>query len=902
MARTHIRILLIEDNPGDVRLIREMLSQGTAATQFELESISRLEDGLDLLRQGLPFDLVLLDLSLPDSKGLGSLDRIQELNPSVAIVVLSGLDDEEVAVEAVNRGAQDYLIKGQVEEQLLIRALRYAIERKTTEQALRAAVQAAETEKAKTDAIVAGMGCGICIVDPDFKISYQNQISIALEGMRIGNYCHTFCRGKETVCNDCPVEMAFEDGQNHTVSRQITVDGQPRHLEITASPLRDANGRIMGGIKVINDVTERIQAASSMAKLSYQNELLLNSAGEGIISLDSEGRHTFVNPAASRMLEYSIDEMLGQSSHEMWHHTQADGTPYPGEDCPIYAAIKQGTAKRVDDEVFWRKDGSFFPVEYMSTPIIEQGKPAGAVVTFLNITKRKEAEESLRRSEERYRDLFENANDLIQAVNPEGRFLYVNRAWRQALGYSEEDLAGITLFDVLCKEGQGNCRELFAEVLQGRDIDRVEAIFITKDKRQIIVEGSVSARSENGRIVSSRGIFRDITDRKRMEREREQMQAQLLQAQKLEAIGTLAGGVAHDFNNLLTTIQGYADLAIRSSNGKSPFQNELKAITDACRRAVDIVRQLLLFSRKQVMELKPLNVNTAVTNLLKMLHRLIGEDIVIRTELAPEIKAVSADAGNLDQVIMNLVVNARDAMHNGGEILISTDEVEIDPEYCKGVPRARPGHFIRLTVADTGSGLERDIIDHIFEPFFTTKDTGKGTGLGLSVVYGIVEQHKGWMTVESEPGKGSKFNIFLPALAGRCHIEENPIFPMSTLMGKGERILLVEDDSKLKDLARTALEKNGYVVFAAETGAEAIALFEQERGDFQILFSDVVLPDINGVRLAETFRELNPGLKILLSSGYTAEKSQQAVIEAKQYPFLEKPFTLNSLLRIMKEL
>jgi two-component system NtrC family sensor kinase len=895
-----VKLLLVEDNPGDVRLIQEMLLE-SGATRFNLHVIDRLAAALEYIREN-SVDLILLDLSLPDSQGLESLHKILVSAPDVAVVVLSGLDDETTALEAVHSGAQDYLIKGQVDYQLLFRALRYALERKRNDLTLRKAVVEAETERAKTEAVVASVGVGICIVDLDYRITYQNQRSRELEGNRIGETCYKYCAGEKNVCKICPVAKTFIDKQTHQLQRRHVRNGQISYLDIVASPLHDPDGKLIGGIKVVVDVTEKRLAAEALERLSIQNQLLLNSAGEGILGLDLEGKHTFVNPAAANMLGYEIEEMVGKFSHLMWHHTRADGSPYPLEDCPVYAVFKDGQIRHHEDEVFWRKDGTSFPVEYITTPIHEKGKISGAVVTFMDISERKQAQETLRESEERYRDLFENANDLIQSVDNEGRFLYVNKSWLQTLGYSEEEVANLSIFDIISPDDWEHCEKLFAEVMGGKNIERIEAKFRTKDGQDIYVEGSVNSKIVDGKSVSSRAIFRDITDRIKNAQEKQKMQEQLIQAQKMEAVGTLAGGVAHDFNNFLTTIQGYSEMAMRATDKQSQLYKDLEAIQTSCQRAAGIIRQLLLFSRKQVMELKPISINMAVENLIKMLRRLLGENILIVPDLAKDVSPVLGDYGNIEQIVMNLCVNARDAMPEGGKVSIKTENVVIDEEYCQRVTNAKPGKFVCLSVADDGEGLDLKTIDHIFEPFFTTKDVGKGTGLGLSVVYGIMEEHKGWIEVASEAGTGTEFKAYFPAISGKCAVERHGLYPFEDIQGQGERILLVEDEHDLREFAATALDKNGYKVFAAASGKEAYELFDKEKGNFDLVFSDVVLPDTNGVKVVETLLEKKPELKVLLSSGYTDDKAQCSIIEKQKYRFLEKPYSLPRLLFVLREL
>ena len=392
-----------------------------------------------------------------------------------------------------------------------------------------------------------------------------------------------------------------------------------------------------------------------------------------------------------------------------------------------------------------------------------------------------------------------------------------------------------------------------------------------------------------------------IIDRRQAEEEKGKIQAQLLQAQKMEAIGTLAGGVAHDFNNLLTAIRGYVDLVMMKVDKTETFYRYLKQIHDASVRAADLTRQLLLFSRKQPMEFIHLNINRTIDDLLLMLNRLIGEDIVVRTNLEPDIWMVRADTGSIEQVIMNLAGNARDAMPDGGSLVIRTENVLLDDEYCKVVLEARPGKFVCLSVEDTGIGMNKKTIQHIFDPFFTTKEAGKGTGLGLSVIYGIVKQHEGWINVASEPGRGSTFRIYLPASSVKSEYEVKKAYPSHKLQGNGERILLVEDEEGVRGFALEVLRGSGYSVAEASNVQEALEIFEREKGDFHLILSDVVLPDKSGLYLVDRLLSYKPDLRVLLSSGYTDQKSRWQLIQERDFRFLQKPYALADLLQAVKE-
>ena len=384
--------------------------------------------------------------------------------------------------------------------------------------------------------------------------------------------------------------------------------------------------------------------------------------------------------------------------------------------------------------------------------------------------------------------------------------------------------------------------------------------------------------------------------------EKQELQAQLLQAQKMEAIGVLTAGVAHDFNNILGAIQIYTDLAQMKSCKGLAIDNELKQIIAATDRAAGLARQLLLFSRKQPLDMVPLDLARTVEELLKMLRRIIGEHIEVRTEIDPGCRRVLGDGGGIEQVIMNLAVNARDAMAESGTLTIGLGNVEIVEAYCRGILGARPGPFVRLFVQDSGCGMEAGTLERIFEPFFTTKAAGRGTGLGLSVVYGIVQQHRGWITVRSAPGAGTRFEVFLPPASEPGAASAAPARALAELAGRGERILLVEDEESYREVAAEALRANGYEVETAAGVAAAERKLREAGGAFELLFSDVALGDGNGLDLACRSRTFAPGIRVLLTSGYTDETSQITRIRAAGFPFLAKPYALPALLITLREL
>jgi PAS domain S-box-containing protein len=510
-----------------------------------------------------------------------------------------------------------------------------------------------------------------------------------------------------------------------------------------------------------------------------------------------------------------------------------------------------------------------------------------------------------RRSEDEMRKLFnamEQTVDSVIITDREGVIEYVNPAFEAITGYSREEALGKT--PRILKSGkheEGFFKELWETILSGAIFS---AVFINKKKGGELYyeERTIQPlKDSTGRITHFVSTGRDITEQRKAEKEKEKLQAQLLQAQKMEAIGTLAGGVAHDFNNLLTGIIGYLDLAMSEFDETHPAYSSLRYAQRASMRAANLTRQLLLFSRQQPMEVMPLNLNEIVTAMTEMAQRLIGEHITVSTELDNALWTIQGDSARIEQVVLNLTVNARDAMPQGGELRIKTENVRVDRTYCEAVSYARPGNFVCLSVSDTGEGMDADTARRIFEPFFTTKAPGKGSGLGLSVVYGIVKQHDGWINVYSEPGFGSTFRIYLPALSVPVEICEEEQGSLEDIQGRGERVLVVEDEELVRDLTVRTLREHGYVVSAASNAQEAQQVFEEENGNFDLLFSDAVLPDRTGLQLVDELLSNNPGLHVLLTSGYGNERSQWQQAKERGLGFVQKPYDLVSLLRAVRD-
>ncbi len=516
-----------------------------------------------------------------------------------------------------------------------------------------------------------------------------------------------------------------------------------------------------------------------------------------------------------------------------------------------------------------------------------------------DIATRKKTEEALRESEERYRILIENAHDMIQSVAPDGRFVFVNSAWCSTLGYTREEVRTLTLFDVLHPDCKTHCSEIFRRVMSGEPVDNVAVTFVGKDGRCIDAEGNVSVRSVGGKVIATQGIFRDVTERKKAEMERARLETQLLHVQKMEAIGVLSGGIAHEFNNILTVILGYGELLLQGIGQDSPLRPYMEMIHTSAMRATHLTQSLLAYSRKQIMNSKPMDLNETVRNVGGLLSRLIGENIELRTIPAAEEVVVLADSGQIEQVLMNLATNARDAMPEGGLLTIEIARAPLDDGFVKVHGYGKPGLYGVIRVRDTGIGMNDAVRERIFEPFFTTKESGKGTGLGLAMVYGIIKQHNGYIEVQSAPGKGTAFTIYLPLV--RTDVEKKEPAGIPSFGGGTETVLVAEDDPVVRRLTRDVLQRGGYQVVEAVDGEDAIEKFLEHKNSIRLLIFDVMMPKRNGRETYEHIRKIDPDIKVIFMSGYPSDLVGTDGLRPEVHHFLAKPVSVSGLSKMVRE-
>ncbi len=762
VTRDPIHVLMVEDNSDHAEMVRTML-QLAPEHAWRFERAEALGDALGVLASR-PVDLVLLDLNLPDSRGMETVARVRARVPEAPIVVATADADESLGIEAIQKGVQDYIVKGTLGPEELSRVLVLAIERK------------------------------------------RSQVATA-------------------------------------------------HLAAIVDHSEDA-----------------------------------------IVSASLDGTILTWNPAAERICGHAAAEVVGQPFAGLFPPGHEDFIERVREQ------LRAGVRVAPFDTVVRRKDGARVYVSLAVAPIREvigptqrplpEGKVTGMVAVARDISERKRAEQALRHSEEQYRLLFDTNPQPMWVWDGETlRFFAVNDAAIRHYGYSREEFLSMTLRDIRPVEE----RPAFDEQDRRRRCQQRKSFELLgpvrhRRKDGIIIEVEISAspiRFEDREAWLALAI--DVTEKKRLE-------AELFQAQKMESVGRLAGGIAHDFNNLLGVITGYGELSRRPLAAGDPMARRLDEILKATAKAADLTKQLLAFSRKQILQPRVLNLNAVTADMDRMLRRLIGEHIDLVTAPDERLGLIRADPSQIGQVIVNLAVNARDAMPRGGRLTIETGNVDLDEAYTAGRPDVKSGRYVMLSVTDTGVGMTPATLQRIFEPFFTTKEEGQGTGLGLATVYGIVKQSGGHIWTYSEVGRGTTFRIYFPRVDDAEERVEPRKEPASTV-GGSETILVVEDDDALRTIIAEVLEEAGYTVMTAPNGAQALATASGREGPIDLVISDMVMPGLGGSALAERLS----AQRFLFMSGYTELSMAEDADRARVGAFLQKPFTPGTLLRKVRD-
>ena len=763
-----LKILLVEDNPGDVELIREMLAR-TGPISFSIESVQRLSEAVSRLQHD-HIDLVLLDLGLPDSVGLATFTRLHAATPDLPIIVLSGNTDQQTAVAALKEGAQDFLIKGESSGDVIVRSIRYALERKRVEQRLLASEgKYRELYESMQDAFVRVDMAGRIV---EFNKSFLALLGYSGEELARRTYPDITPEHWHAMEADIIEKQVLPRGYSEVYEKEYQrKDGSIVPIEIRTNLLVDEAGAPSGMWAIIRDISEHKRAERMLQESLGKLTQILNSTAEGIYGLDASGNCTFCNPASVKILGYSGGhDLLGKNLLDLVHHIRPNEAPGSDAECIVSRSLRTGEILQSDRELLWRANGSSVPVEYWTHPILKDGVVQGMVVSFVERTEQTKLEEQLR------------------------------------------------------------------------------------------------------------------------------------QSQKMEALGTLAGGIAHDFNNILSAIIGYGHVTLMHMAQDDPHRLNIEHILESADRAAALTQSLLAFSRKQIIDKKTIDLNQALKRVEKFLVRVIGEDVTVRMSLEEEPLTVVADGSQLEQVLINLATNARDAMPKGGAFTIKTSIVALDKVFMAAHGYGKVGKYALIQVIDTGVGMDEKTRRRIFDPFFTTKEVGKGTGLGLAMVYGIIKQHDGFINVYSEPGMGTTFRIYLPLAKGAAAQEQEknelaPEYPK----GGTETILLAEDDETVRTLSRTVLQSSGYTVIEAHDGEDAVQKFAEAKDAIDLLLFDLIMPKKNGKDAFDAIRKLKSGIKVIFVSGYAPDIIQlKAPLEDGAH-LLSKPIVPMVLLKTIRE-
>jgi PAS domain S-box-containing protein len=717
-----------------------------------------------------------------------------------------------------------------------------------------------------------------------------------MAGSHIGEYCYQVYRHGDTRCEECPVAESFKDGQIHTTERTLQSGEGTRYFEITSSPLKDETGAIIAGIEAVREITARKKADAALRERNTFIEAILDNLPIGLaVNSLKDGRAIYMNSKFEEIYGWPKDILL--DVERFFNHVYPDPALRKSMKDRIMADMASGDPLRMrwDNVPITTRAGELKFVAALNIPLYEQDL---MISTVLDVTARKKAEQAQFESEHRYKRLVESVTDYIYTVevrDGSAAATIHGPGCVTVTGYTPEEYrADPDLWSrMIFGEDWGPVVEQVNKILAGVPVAPFEHRILHKDGSLHWVRNTPVLRHDNeGRLISYDAMVTDITPLKLLEN-------QLRQSQKMEAVGQLAGGVAHDFNNILTAIIGYANLLLMKMPDRESGRAFVEQILSASERAAHLTHSLLAFSRKQIIDLRPVSLNEIISRVEKLLGRVIGEDIEFKTWLADADLPVLADSIQIEQVLMNLAANARDAMPDGGMLLIVTEPLELGEEFVRAHSYGKPGRYAYMAVTDTGVGMDEKTRNRIFEPFFTTKEVGKGTGLGLSMVYGIVKQHNGYITVDSEPGKGTTFKIYLPLVRPPAE-EKNTKQPAAAARGT-ETVLLAEDDVAVRNLTRSVLEDFGYRVIEAADGEEAVRKFGENKGAVDLLVLDIIMPKKNGKEAYQEIRKIQPDIRALFTSGYTADIVHKKGILDTGLDFVLKPITPTEFLKKVRE-
>jgi len=875
------RILIVEDEGIIAKDIQSTLNR----SGYSVVGIA--SSGEEAIKKAMEIhpDIVLMDIVLEGAMdGVEAAEYIRD-HFDIPVVYLTAYSDDTTLQRAKITEPFGYILKP-FQEKELYTTIEMAIYKHTMQGKLKESEQwLATTLKSIGDAVIA--------TDTGKLITFMNPVAEALTGWKQEEAIGKLLKDVFKIINektgkqaDDPVAKVFREGvivglANHTVL--IAKDGTKRPVDDSGAPIRDDKGKIIGVVLVFRDITEQKIAVEQLRASEERHRSVVDNINVGIALVS---RNMEILALNNQIKKWYPDIDISQKPICYKAFNKPDRSELC-TDCPVCITLNDG---EVHESVLDRiADNKVRNYRVISSPLKDKkGKIIAAIEMIEDITEQKQAQEALQRSEINYRELVQNANSIILRMDSQGNVTFFNEFAQQFFGYTEDEILGRNVVGTIVPEKESTGRDLAVMI---RDIapnpekhasDENENI--RKDGVRIWVAWTNKAiLDKDGNIVEILCVGNDVTKRKLLER-------QLLQALKMESIGTLAGGIAHDFNNLLMGILGNTSLMLMNSDPADPNYNRLKSIEKQVESGSKLTSQLLGYARKGKYELKPINLNQLVKDTSELFGRT-RKDISIYLELSPDLFAVEADKGQIEQVLWNLYVNAADAMPGGGDFILKT--FNTDHKNMKGrVYIPKPGKYVELAVTDSGVGIDKEIQQRIFDPFFTTKEMGRGTGLGLASAYGIVKGHDGYIDVESKKGEGATFSVYLPVsekkIAKAARITEK-------LLKGTETVLLVDDEEIILDIGRDLLKAMGCRALTARGGCEAIEVYQKNQDDINIVILDMIMPNMSGGEVYDRMKEINPDIKVLLSSGYSIDGQATDILSRGCNGFIQKPFTINEL-------
>jgi len=912
-----MKILIVDDNATDRELTRTSLN-GEGHTTLEA---SDGVEGLAVLQRE-KVDVIISDILMPRMDGYRFCYEVRsnEQLRHLPFILISGYTSPAEEKRALEMGADLFTLKSHTASAILqavhevttkprtpfapIEPSRELSVMKEYNQQLVAKLEQSNIELTETNhelrlsreslklfrALIDHSSDAIEVIDPatgrflDINEAACQKMGYSREEMLSLSLLDIVDTGGRPFSMRSAVEKAQKESFRMIEGRHRRKDGSTFPVEINVRYIQLDRDYM---VAVVRDITERKRAEEERQRVARLMHLLLESAGEGIYGMDTEGRCTFINRAGAAMLGYQSEDLLGRNMHDLAHHHREDGSIYPVEECPIFRAFQKSAHCWVDEEVFWHADGTTFSVQYSSSPIIENGATTGAVVTFSDITGRKRAQEQIAEQAA----LLDKARDAIVVRDIEGKILFWNKGAELVYGWTRDEALGRNVAELYYTDPRKFSETNGLTISQGEWKGEIQ--HLTKARREIIVEARWTLiRDNEGRPKSVLAINTDITERKKIE-------AQFLRAQRMESIGTLAGGVAHDLNNILAPIMMAIEL-LKDLSHDPQAGKILETLDVSAKRGADIVRQVLSFARGlegQRIEIQPKHLLKDLTTIIK---DTFPKNIQFHFSIPTDVWTILGDPTQVHQILLNLCVNARDAMPDGGNLTIAAENCVLDEQYAAMNIQAAPGRYVNLSVTDSGMGITPDILDKIFEPFFTTKALDKGTGLGLSTVMAIVKSHDGVINVYSEPGRGTTFKVYLPAIELSAEARKELAVEASLPRGNGESVLVVEDESSILTITTQTLQAFGYRVLTATDGAEALAIYAEHKNEIAVVLTDMMMPILDGPAMIRALMRINPKIKIVAASGLNANDGPPKARDSGLKHFLTKPYTAGTLLKTLR--